>query len=161
MIEHGTQFWRDAWIAAEFGKLSKADQVRLLHPEPFPDFAARFGSLTRHFEATEAMLPRRRGDEYREDLEAHSAGQTVLREHPSEQWLTASTTYTLLKRAAAKKAEKPYAPNCSLIIYLNESDYGSEGQQIEEQFKSATEIAARRFQSVHILWGSKLHTVWE
>ena len=61
----GLAFLRDAWIAAEFGKLRKAECVRLV-ADTWPDFELAIAGATERFEAVEADDPaRRRGDEYR------------------------------------------------------------------------------------------------
>lgn len=161
MTQHGTQFWRDAWIAAAFSKFVAAERVRLLHPQPFPDFELVLGGECCLFEATEALQPgRRRGDEFREDLEKEEKGEPTARPHPSEDWLTPKRTFDLLEKAAKRKSEKPYATACGLVIYLNDSDYGSDTEGVVGTFQSATKCAGRRFQSVHILWDSRCFLVW-
>ncbi len=161
MIEQGTGFWRDAWIAERYAVLSGADEVRLLHPLPFPDFAVRKAGVTRNFEATEAMRPgRRRGDEYRDGLERRCQGKSIARLHPESDWLTPQSAFEILKLRSENKAAKPYAKNCGLVIYLNESDYDTQSNKIASVFSEATEAAGRKFESVTVLWSNQLYQVW-
>ena len=61
----GLAFLRDAWIAAEFGQVRQAEQVRLV-ADIWPDFELKKNGQIKQFEAVEADDPeRRRGDEYR------------------------------------------------------------------------------------------------
>lgn len=161
MIHHGTGFWRDAWIAARFASFVNADEVRLLHPEPFPDFAVKVDGVELWFEATEAMRPeRRRGDEFREDLATLDRGEVPIRQDPDENWLTAELAFAILKARSDQKSIKTYAPQCGLVIYLNESDYGTNEQEIKNSFAPATQAAGVVFQSVDVLWKEDFHRVW-
>jgi len=161
MIHHGTGFWRDAWIASKFSRQSSADHVRLLHPDPSPDFAVRRNGAEALFEATEAMRAgRRRGDEFREDLDAISRGETPIRQDPVEEWLTPETANQMLNAAATRKSGKAYAGGCGLVIYLNESNYDSDEQGIIETFGLATKPAGERYRSVHILWKERFWPTW-
>lgn len=162
MINHGTGFWRDAWIAGKFAELLAVDSVRLLYPETSPDFAVMIAGTERRFEATEAMAQgRRRGDEFREDLAKADRGESTARNHPVEDWLTGDRAAELLKAAADRKAGKSYARGSSLVIYLNDSDYGADEANIVRSFQPATETAGSVFQAVHVLWGSRCFHVWE
>jgi hypothetical protein len=162
MIRHGTGFWRDAWIASQFAQHARCEQVRLLHPEPAPDFAVVLDGVEHRFEATEALgIQRRRGDEYRSDLAALERGESVVHPHPVEDWLNPQRAFDMLKTAADRKAGKAYADSCGLVIYLNDSDYGSDAERIRETFGRATISAGLAFQSVDVLWDSQVYRVWE
>lgn len=162
LINHGMGFWRDAWLAAKHAKLSGASSVRLLQSVPYPDYQLRLDGSEHSFEATEAIKSRRRrGDEFREDLEASDRGQFLIRADPEDQWLNPTLALELLNRCAIKKAAKPYASSCGLLIYLNESNYGSDAPGIEATFKEGTRVAGELFQSVHVLWSGRLYEVWK
>ena len=161
MINHGLVFWRDAWIASQVSSELRADEVRLLHPSPFPDFALRRLGVETWFEATEAMPKgRRRGDEFKENLAAFERGESAIRQHPEYDWLTEQKAFEMLKSAADQKANKSYASQCGLVIYLNDSEYKTRQLKVVETFRPATELAGKKYQSVHVLWNSQLHDVW-
>jgi hypothetical protein len=161
LIQHGLGFWRDGWIAAQHALHLEANGVRLLHPEPHPDYALLVGDAMLEFEATEGMRPgRRRGDEFREHASLLAQGLSASRPDPSEEWLTPKLAETILKERSKAKALKPYAGRCGLVIYLNESDYGFSRTPIMERFVGSTSAAGQVFQSVDILWGSRLHHIW-
>ena len=162
MIEHGTGFWRDAWLAQQQSIHLKACSVRLLHPEPYPDFALMLGTDELRFETTEAIgRLRRRGDEYREDLRLVEQGILPVRQDPADAWLSPEMAFELLQQRASAKACKPYAGACGLLIYLNESEYGSNEQAIRDTFLGATEPAGLTFRTVDVLWHSQVHRVWD
>jgi len=161
MIRHGTDFWRDAWIASQFAKQSGAGRVRLLHPAPYPDFAVVLDGREFKFEATEALREnRRRGDEFREDLEKLERGENAVRHDPVEDWLTPDSAARLLRRCSESKARKSYASTCGLVIYLNESEYRTNEPNIRRTFLDATAAAGRAFQSVDVFWNSRFQRVW-
>lgn len=161
LTQHGLGFWRDAWIAAQHATLTNADGVRLLHPKQHPDYALLIGGSEFEFEATEAMRPeRRRGDEFRADAILVAQGLPAVRCDPVENWLTPALASSILKTRSDAKALKPYANQCGLVIYLNETSYGANEQDIKGTFATATEGAGKVFQSVDVLWKSQIHHVW-
>lgn len=161
LTHHGMGFWRDAWLAAEHAVHLRSHAVQLIHPREFPDYAMKIGNAVFEFEATEAIRPeRRRADEFRQDLVAIEQGQSANREHPFEEWLTPKLAFSILRSRSENKARKSYANRCGLLIYLNESEYGSNEQAIRNVFGPATEAAGKTFLSVDILWNSQFHRVW-
>ena len=162
MINHGLGFWRDAYIAEKFAAHMNAEQVRLLHPRPSPDFAIKVGEQVFEFEATEAMDPnRRRGDEYREALAKIEKGLSTVQHDPESDWLTPDRAKDILSQASKKKAEKMYPDGCGLVIYLNWSCYDVQLKEIIATFVEATSEAGAAFQSVNILYGEKCYRTWE
>ena len=151
----GLAFLRDAWIAAEFGKLRKAECVRLV-ADTWPDFELAIAGSTERFEAVEADDPaRRRGDEYR-----NSAGRA---EHdPVEAWIErAEQMPAWLSSACRKKAAKRYGGPASLVIYLNPGEYGIRQKEIEASFASATAPVKDVFDAVWVLWKNQAYRVWQ
>lgn len=155
--QHGTNFWRDAWVASKAAHYLNATEVRLLDPLPFPDFALYFENDERAFEATEILRwDRRRGDELKAMAER---GETII-SHPEDQWLTPESAMKFLSRASEKKARKPYAQDCGLVIYLNETDYDLDRQEILSTFVKSTKAAGEVFESVDILFSDKMWRTW-
>lgn len=155
--QHGTNFWRDAWVASKAAYYLNATEVRLLEPIPFPDFALYFGDVEQVFEATEIIRSdRRRGDELKGMAER---GDTIL-SHPEDQWLTPESAGRLLSLASEKKARKRYAQDCGLVIYLNETDYDLKRQETLSTFVKSTRAAGEVFQTVDILFSERMWRTW-
>lgn len=156
-------FWRDAWVAETYAKLTNASAVRLVTSQR-PDFELQYRDDIKAFEATEIDRPgRRRGDEFEASLLAKAAGLCDIADDPPENWLTPKTAEAALKAASQSKANKPYPAECGLVIYLNWSFYAFdnfEARAIECVMSSATSVAASAFCTVDILWQSRLYRVW-
>jgi hypothetical protein len=151
----GLAFLRDAWIAAKFGQIRQAKQVRLVS-ETWPDFELQIGDRIEAFEAVEADDPeRRRGDEYR-----NSTGE--IKQDPVEDWIArADQASTWLEIACQKKAGKHYGARVNLVVYLNISEYGIRQKEVEGSFSSSTAAAKNDFDTVWILWKDQAHLVWK
>ncbi|MBF0333075.1 MAG: hypothetical protein HQL40_05415 [Alphaproteobacteria bacterium] len=149
----GLAFLRDAWIAAEFGAIRKAEEVRIVS-DAWPDFELRLDGCDEKFEAVEAIDPeRRRGDEYREG-----------RPKVMEDWLArVEQAPEWLRDACRKKAGKGYdnrTKSVSLVIYFNFSEFGMRQSEFETCFPSATIAVKDVFKSVWILWKNKAYRIW-
>lgn len=154
-IQAGLAFIRDAWIAVEFGKVLRADQVRLVG-DAWPDFELRKDDRVAAFEAVEADDPRRwRGDEYRD-----SSGQ--IEDDPVEDWIArANEAPAWLEAACQKKAAKRYGARANLVIYLNLGEYGIRQKEIESCFPGATGSVKDSFDAVWVLWKKLAYLVWQ
>lgn len=150
----GLAFIRDAWIAAEFAVIRKAEKVRLMS-DNWPDFELMIDGQAVAFEAVEADDPdRRRGHEYKKGLNG-------IQDDPVEDWIArAEQAPVWIEKASRKKADKKYAQRTNLVIYLNLSDYGIRQTEVESCFRSATESARVSFDSIWILWKKKAYRVW-
>ena len=149
----GLSFLRDAWIAAKFGKLRIADEVRLVE-DVWPDFEIKLEDQIEKFEAVEAYDPkRRRGDEYREDL-----GEVEF-DSPSDWKAQAKQAHAWLEIACKKKVSKNYAPGANLVIYLNLEEYGMHQRDVEASFVASTSFARGFFVSIWILWKDKIYQI--
>lgn len=152
--QSGLAFLRDAWTAAEFGGMRKAEQVRLMS-DNWPDFELLIGGRVETFEAVEAYDPeRRRGVEYRESI-------GVVEDDPVEDWIArAEQAPAWLEAACRKKAGKRYGARANLVIYLNLSEFGIRQSEVEGCFPSATEAVKDAFEAVWVLWKKQAYQVW-
>ena len=148
-------FFREAFCAARFAEWRQADEVRLVHPDPRPDFEIRFSpTLIEPFELVEADMPgRRRSLEYR-------ANTGAAEPFPEEEWLTTAQARQLLQIAAQSKSDGRYDPGCGLLIYLNPTEFGVNQEGIEMVMKPATAAAAKYFRSVWVFWKGQAYQAW-
>lgn len=151
----GLAFLRDAWTAAEFGKIRRAEFVRLV-ADIWPDFELKLGDQIERFEAVEADDPeRRRGDEYR-----RSIGE--IEDDPVEDWVArAEQAPAWLEAACRIKANKRYGADAELVIYLNLSEYGIRQNEVESLFPTATSVVKDSFHAVWVLWKKRAYLVWK
>lgn len=150
----GLSFITDAWVAAKFGMLRDAEQVRLVEDE-WPDCELLSSGVVEKFEITEADAPeRRRGQEYRE-----STGE--VEDDPVEDWIERAEAAKLwLRDAVERKVQKNYGGYVNLLILLNLNEFGIRQSKIEECFALATISAKDEFASVWVLWKGKAYKVW-
>lgn len=150
----GLAFLRDAWIAAEFGRIRKAERVRLVD-DAWPDFELELDGQNERYEAAEVDDPaRRRGDEYRNNTRG-------VEHDPVEDWIArAEQTPAWIAEVCQKKADKRYQGRANLVIYLNVGEYGIRQKQIEGCFPSATSAVKDHFDAAWILWKAKAYCVW-
>lgn len=165
MIQAGVEFFRDAWTAAHFAKVRRAQEVRLW-PDTRPDFEMNLNGTYDLFEVTEAGEPGRRGDEYRafeaRQLAAAAAGDDsyVEVEHdPVGDWGVEQAP-AMLEQAATHKAKGNYNPSWGLVIYLNLGEYGFFRRQVETCLKAATAPAKDHFREVWVLWDGRAYLTW-
>lgn len=153
-------FWRDAYLAAQFGLLRRADRVQMLEPtrgedgRVAPDFRIEIDGEWIRYESVEALpAHRRRSDEFREDRAA--GGSVARRDHiPDQSELTA-----ILADATAKKVEKAasYADCRGLVIML--STWSLVPDQ-ERAFTEGTAAAGAAFDEVWVIKHAIAHLVW-
>ena len=152
--QSGLAFIRDAWIAAEFGKIRSADKVRLVKGD-WPDFEMKIGDRIEAFEAVEADDPtRRRGLEYRD-------GIGEIEDDPQEDWIARAEQAPIwIEKACQRKAGKRYSGRANLVIYLNLNEYGIRQREVEACFRSSTESVKDAFETVWILWKLRVYRIW-
>ena len=152
--QSGLAFIRDAWIAANFGKVRGAEKVRLVE-DSWPDFELLIRDQVEAFEAVEADNPeRRRGKEYRD-------GIGEVEDDPVEDWIArAEQAPAWLQAACGKKTRKCYGARANLVIYLNLMEYGIRQSEVEACFRSSTEDARDAFETVWVLWKQQAYQVW-
>lgn len=155
LAQSGLEFLRDAWTAAEFGRLRGANRVRIID-ETRPDFELELAGKVEAFEAVEALDPtRRRGDEFRDPT-------LRVKDDPIEDWIArAGQAPEWLKAACGKKAAKGYDRSTNLVIYLNLSEYGIRQREVEGSFAEATASVATCFNTVWILWQQRACLIWD
>lgn len=144
-------FWRDAYLAAQFGLLRRADCVQMLEPargedgRVAPDFRIEINGAWFRYESVEALpAHRRRSDEFREDRAA--GGGVARRDHiPDQSELTA-----ILADAAAKKVAKAasYADCRGLVIMLSTWSLVPDQQRA---FTEGTAAAGAAFDEVWVI----------
>ena len=150
----GLTFLRDAWIAAEFGQIRQAEQIRLV-ADDWPDFELKIDDQVESFESVEADDPnRRRGDEYHDSM-----GE--MEHDPVEHWIVqADLAQTWLEIACQRKVNKRYGARANLVVYLNLSEYGIRQTEVESCFPSATAAVKDNFDAVWVLWKKQAYLVW-
>ena len=150
----GLEFFREAFVAGRFASAVGAEHVRLVHPDPRPDFELRTRGQVEAFELVEADTPgRRRGEAYAEP----AAGPVSA---PEAGWLTAEGAAAMLATAAAKKADGRYDRGVRLLIHLNPTDHDAQQAEIETAMKPATAAAANVFAEVWVFWKDRPYRVW-
>lgn len=152
----GLAFLRDAWLAAEFGKIRNIPQVRLVDEyQEWPDFEAINNGIVESFECVEADIPnRRRGDEYRE-----KGLDNNIDEDPIENWIArANEVPSALDKAIITKISKKYSGSVSLLVYLNIQEYGIMKGDIERSIYLSMNDCGSLFQRIYILWKNKIYT---
>ena len=151
----GLALLRDAWIAAEFGRIRQAEQVRLV-ADTWPDFELKIDGRVEAFEAVEADDPERRlGDEYRK-----SSGK--IKDDPVEDWISrAEQAPSWLEATSRKKALKRYGARANLVVYLNLSEYGIRQKEVEDCFPLTTAAVKDSFDAVWVLWKKRAYPVWK
>jgi hypothetical protein len=150
----GLAFLRDAWIAAEFGAIRQAEQVRLV-ADNWPDFELEIERKVEAFEAVETDDPKRlRGDEYSDD-------SREIEDDPVEDWISrAEQAPAWLEAACQKKINKRYGARANLVIYLNLNEHGVRQQEVEQCFLAATAPAKDSFETVWVLWKDRAYLIW-
>jgi hypothetical protein len=102
--QSGLALLRDAWIAAEFGRIQQAEHVHLIG-DTWPDFELIEGRVEL-FEAVEADDPeRRRGDEFRKGTEKLKTTWWRIGLHAPKKpqaWLETACWKKLTKRYSAR-----------------------------------------------------------
>lgn len=156
----GTQFLRDAWLAAQFAKHRRLHRVRLVPPElQWPDFEVQSidGKIER-VECVEADVPgRRRNDEYTDKKKNSDEAWSLT--SPEDWSKDADTIPYALRTASQKKAEKNYNGLVSLMIYLNINEYGIKQKEVEACMQESVGQAREKFEKVYILWKNKLYGI--
>ncbi len=157
LVQPRAGFFREAFVAGRFADVRHADHVRLVHPDPRPDFELRFGSRVEAFELVEADTAGRRRDlEIR--LERDAGVEVVP--FPVEEWLTPGEAQSLLQAAAVKKSDGRYDPACRLLIYLNPVEFDVHRAAILAAMKPATASAKDRFAEVWVMWKGEAFQTW-
>jgi hypothetical protein len=164
LSQPGTQFLRDAWAAAQFGRHQCSDQVRLVpEAEQWPDFEVRANGWAEKFECVEADLPgRRRGDEYRAAERRAAAGESTVVHDPVEDWhLRAEQALPAVSAAVNLKLAKNYARGASLLVHLNIDEWGVQQNKIEAGLAAAVAPGLPHFVAVWVLWKARLYGPWK
>lgn len=159
----GNQWLRDAYLAAQFARLTKAERVRLVRGDR-PDFEVELrGGKILQVESTEAMEPsRRRGDELRAwGMAGGSSTFKVIGDwSKNRNRVVSSLAAAVLKKSAKanelKQKLTPYPDGTNLFVYLNISTFGEWEREIVAQFPRAVAEAKSTFPVVWILWNGKL-----
>jgi hypothetical protein len=159
----GVEFLRDAWLAAEFGRLRDCSLVRLVpERERWPDFEARGGVVIERVECAEADIPgRRRADEFCGVEARRASGQHTVEHDPIEDWIArADQVPAALAAVIARKIGKRYAGRVSLLVYLNIGEFGIRQAEVEAAMMPAVAPALPYFPRVWVLWKARLYGPW-
>jgi len=145
-------FLLDAMILAEFMKLRPSDKVRLVEQRrQWPDGQSGTPQKPIDIEITEVLEEgRKRGDEYREGKKP-SDGNV-------EEWhRRAEAIPAQLEKAIQRKIDKRYAGKCTLLIYLNMSNYGVLQTETEAAIAAVKFKYVASFDEINILWQGKCY----
>jgi hypothetical protein len=138
---------REAWVLAEFVKLTEVDRVRLSDPdELWPDGYVEIGGEIKSIEITEVMeLTRRRGDELK------NPGPAVQMD-PGENWVArAEAIPAALRAAVERKVKKRYGSSATLLVYLNISEWGIRQKETEQIIAEVKAEHASSFEQIVVL----------
>lgn len=160
VTQHGTDFFRDSWIALKMARSLGADHVHLVNDER-PDFALGWSGNFFAFEATEADRPdRRRGDEFKK-LIAEYGHEAKLSVHvPYSSGMTPNQAVEWLELAAKRKADDRYDGSYGLVILLQPTDFNQFSDEVVGIFAKATQAAAPYFDGVWVLWKGVASQAW-
>jgi hypothetical protein len=144
-------FLRDAIPIAEFTKHRAVQSLRLARQrEGLNDGQFRSADEIIDIEVTEVMESgRKRGDEYR-----CGADQQGIRHFDP---YLGETIANELAKSIKKKADKGYPTKPVLLVYLNISDGGRLGDEVESAIKRLRVEYANTFREICVLWGTKWH----
>jgi len=145
------KFLHDAYVLAEFVRLTLVDQVRLATAsEQWPDGQVRAGDKTHNIEVTSTHGGRRLGEEYR--------GVQAATLDPVKNWIArAESIPHHLNEAINAKAEKNYGSACWLVVYLNINEYDIRQAEIERVIATIKARYAAAFEAISVLWKQKLY----
>lgn len=138
---------REAWVLAEFVKLTEVDRVRLSDPdELWPDGYVEIGGEIKSIEITEVMeLTRRRGDELK------NPGPAVQMD-PGENWVArAEAIPAALRAAVERKVKNRYGSSATLLVYLNISEWGIRQKETEQIIAEVKAEHASSFEQIVVL----------
>jgi hypothetical protein len=144
-------FLLDAMVLAEFVKFRPPEQVRLVdQKEQWPDGQTGTPENPIDIEVTEVLEDgRKRGDEYREGVEAKT--------ETADDWRKRALAIPgRLEEAIQRKIRKGYARKCVLVIYLNMSNYGVLQKETEAAIAEVKARYAKDFLEICVLWQEKL-----
>ena len=154
----GMQWLQDAFIAGEFSRHVDASEI-MLPTDDWPDFKVKQsnGHVLR-CEATEAMEDgRKRGAEY---ADWKRKGYPLRHTWQEELDTGKAITPRVLQSAITRKVKKGYSLGAAaLVVYLNVSS-SFRDDEVTAQFANLTKPAWGPFNSVWVLWGSKLYSCW-
>ena len=158
----GISFVREAIVAGEFGELRNVTSVRLAATDP-PDFEAVIHGHVVQFECTEAIEPgRMRGDEYASTARRRATGEWPVVDHEEpEDWARrAAKIPKALKKAVDRKLQKPYPPECELVIYLSIDDgFGTWNNEVVRIIPVSIRHGVPHFRRVWVLWKKQVYLV--
>jgi hypothetical protein len=160
LAQPGTEFLREAWLAAEFGRHRQSEAVRLVAPEAqWPDFEAQAGGKIDRVECAEADVPgRKRGNEYKKLEIQLEMGGSAVENDPVDNWLErAALIPAALDLIVVNKSAKNYAERVDLLIYLNIGEYGLRQAETEIVIARAIGQATSSFARVWVLWKDRLY----
>jgi hypothetical protein len=145
------KFLQDAMVLATFVNYRATEKVHLVEEkEQWPDGQTGTPEKPIDVEVTEVLEKgRRRGDEYRKKFRP-SDGKP-------EDWRNRALTIPRqLEEAIQRKIDKAYARKCTLVIYLNMSNYGILQQETETRITEVKANYPDKFTEICVLWQEKL-----
>ena len=147
----GVQFLLDAMILGMFAEYRPTESIRLAgEKDQWPDGYTGTEKTPVNVEVTEVLEEgRKRGQEYRNDAQPLDGN--------AEDWRKrAQAIPGQLEKAIKRKKQKGYGKNCTLVIYLNMSNYGVLQKETEAAIAAVKAKYAGDFQEICVLWQMKL-----
>jgi hypothetical protein len=143
------KFLHDAYVLAEFVRLTKVESVRLApKSEQWPDGYVKIDGKVHNIEATSHHGGRKLGDEYGKNAD-----------HVPKFIDGAQTRADLIPKsldeAIGGKAKKNYSSKCWLVVYLNISGWGLDEREIKKAIFATKERYSQKFEAISVLWNAK------
>lgn len=140
------KFLHDAYVLAEFIRLTKVEHVRLAdRSEQWPDGYIRLNNKVHYIEATSHHGGRKLGDEYGKD--ANLAPKLIEGAQTRADLIPKS-----LDEAIRGKTDKNYGSKCWLVVYLNISGFGLDRRRIKKLILVTKEKYIQKFEAISVLW---------
>ena len=144
------KFPHDAYVLAEFVKLTPVESVRLAGAsERWPDGYVKIAGKIQNLEITSTHGGRKLGDEYQ--------GVKRVQMDPVENWIArAESIPHYLREAIDGKRKKNYGSSCWLVVYLNINELGIRQAGVESAIEAVKAEFAASFEAISVLWKAKL-----
>jgi len=144
------KFLHDAYVLAEFVKLTPIESMRLAAPDQWPDGYVKIAGKIHNVEITSTHGGRKLGEEYR--------GVKCVKMDPVENWIArAESIPHYLREAIEAKSKKNYGSPCWLVVYLNISEFGIRQAEIERIIEVVKAEFATSFEAISVLWKGALY----
>jgi hypothetical protein len=145
------KFLSDAFVLAEFVRLSSVDAVRLARAdEQWPDGMIKSSGKQHNVEVTSTHGGRLLGKEYRTTSKP--------RLDPVTNWIArADSILKYLDDAISKKFKKRYSLPCWLVVYLNINEHDIRQSETEKVIADTKSRYGHSFEAIFVLWKRRIY----